>query len=125
MTERDLGLYIELMIEAARQALSYTCELSEEEFLASQLTQDAVSMCLVVIGENARRILRIDPAFAKKHSNVPWLDMAHMRDRIAHAYEKLQMRIVWKTARTDLQPLLKLLEPILATLPDPDPPAIP
>lgn len=125
MTGRDLGLYIELMIDAANQALSYTCELSEDEFLDSPLTQDAVSMCLVVIGENARRVLRADPTFAEKHAIVPWLDMAHMRDRIAHGYEKVQMRIVWKTATTDLQPLLKLLEPILATLPDPDPPAIP
>jgi uncharacterized protein with HEPN domain len=124
MKDGDPGLYIELMLDAAIQALPHVKGLSEQEFLSSRLNQDAVSMCLVVIGENARRLIRAHPDVIERHSAVAWLDMAHMRDRIAHGYEKLQMQVVWKTVTTDLRPLVDMLEPILASLPDPDSPAI-
>lgn len=43
-----------------------------------------------------------------------------MRDRIAHSYETLDIKVVWATAPGDLQPLIARLEPILTALPDPD-----
>ena len=114
-----------MMMDAARHAISFVEGYSEEQFLESMRTQHAVSMCIVVIGENARRLLTSHRALTELHPDIPWLEMAHMRDRIAHGYEKLHMRIVWETATTNLKPLLDMLEPILASLPDPDSPAIP
>lgn len=125
MKDGDPGLYVELMTDAARQASSHVKGLSEQEFLSSRLAQDAVSMCLLVIGDNARRLVRTRSDLADAFPSVSWLDVAHMQDRIAHGYEKLQMQVVWKTVTTDLQPLVDMLEPILASLPDPDSPKFP
>lgn len=63
---------------------------------------------------------RNSPSFVQDVDSVPWLDIAHMRDRIAHGYECLNVAVIWETVRDDLKPLVATLEPILAALPAPE-----
>ena len=47
--------------------------------------QDAVIRNLEVIGEAAKNIQRVDPAFADLHANIPWQVMYAMRNRLIKA----------------------------------------
>ena len=51
MSERDVFLVLDQMLEAARLAASYVDGMQEEEFLADTRTQQAVAMNLLIIGE--------------------------------------------------------------------------
>ncbi|WP_406856101.1 HepT-like ribonuclease domain-containing protein [Alsobacter sp. KACC 23698] len=116
----DPGLYIELMAKAARDAIIFVEGLSDQDFLIDEKTQHAVSMCLIVIGENAKRLFAVAPDAMRGHDDIPWISMARMRDRIAHGYEDLHMGVIWKTVRDDLPPLVKALETMLLSYPDPE-----
>lgn len=116
MNAHDPAIYVEQIILAARNAGNFVEGLSEEAFLDDMRTQHAVAMSLIIIGENGKRLLRKCPDWVKQNSHVPWLQMANIRDRIAHGYETLNFVTIWKTVRDELPPLLQMLEPILADL---------
>lgn len=116
----DPGLYIELMANAARDAIIFVEGLSEQDFLADKKTQHAVAMCLIVIGENTKRLIAAAPDAMRGHDDIQWINMARMRDRIAHGYEGLHMGVIWETVRDDLPPLIESLETMLLAYPDPE-----
>jgi uncharacterized protein with HEPN domain len=120
MRGADPGLYVERMAKAARDAINFVEGLTENSFLADERTQHAVSMCLIVIGENTKRLIAAAPDAMRGHDDIQWINMARMRDRIAHGYEDLHMGVIWDTVRDDLPPLVKALETMLLAYPDPE-----
>jgi uncharacterized protein with HEPN domain len=100
-------IHLAEMIEAAERIASYIADLDEAGFLASALINDAVSLNLLVIGEGAshlsQKLRLLDP-------ETPWLDLAGLRNRIAHGYARVDLRIVWRIVQTDLPPLKTRLE---------------
>ena len=74
---------------------------------------------LLQIGELSRNGL--DEAFITAHPEVPWRQMYGMRNRIAHDYEGIRMRIIWETISQDFGPLRDTLKTILSALEEPLP----
>lgn len=60
--------YLDHMLEAALQACAYAEGLSKEEFLHDKRTQQAVILNLILIGEEATKLLKDDEAFADQLS---------------------------------------------------------
>jgi uncharacterized protein with HEPN domain len=56
---------------------------------------------------------RLSPVFRFRYPNVPWSDMAVMRDKLIHAYEAVDYDEVWKTATKDIPELLLWVTPLL------------
>jgi uncharacterized protein with HEPN domain len=81
-------------------------------FLSSELIQDAVIRNLEIIGEAANNVLREDASFATKHADIPWQVMYAMRNRLSHAYDKVDLEIVWKTIQRDLPELYQLIKEV-------------
>ncbi len=71
--------------------------MDESAFLADRKTQSAVIMQLEVIGQLAKKTS--DETRAK--IDVPWKEMAGMRDWVAHDYFSLELPLVWETVSTD------------------------
>ena len=94
------------MLVAAEKMQAYTAGVTEAEFLASGLTADAVSLNLLVLGEEANRLSEptraLDPL-------IPWRDLISLRHRIAHGYARIDLRIVWRIVQDDLPPLAQRL----------------
>ncbi len=44
---------------------------------------------------------------------VPWTEMQAMRNILTHDYDRVEAGIIWDTIRTDLPPLVPLLEKVL------------
>ncbi len=92
-----LTLWIEQMREAAGNACSYIDGLDFEAFEHDKRTQQAVVLNLLLIGEVASRITESTPDFSAAHPEIPWAAMRGMRNRIAHGYFELDIKVVWDT----------------------------
>ena len=99
----------DMLIESqfARQFLG---EKSYDEFVADPLASRAVVRSLEVVGEACRRLPR---EFREKYPQVPWADIAGMRDRLIHDYTGINYRIVWDTVKQKLPGLEAELNAIL------------
>ena len=78
--------------------------------LADGLVFDAVRVRLIEIGEAVKAI---DPTFLASEPEVPWIDIAGMRDHLAHRYFDTDHAIVAATIEQDLPPLLAAVHRLL------------
>ena len=85
------------MLEAATLACSYVREMTQDEFLRDKKTQQAVVLNLLLIGEEATKVMRDHETFTREHPQVPWRGMRGMRNRIAHSYFEIDLITVWDT----------------------------
>jgi uncharacterized protein with HEPN domain len=76
--------------------------MSEENFLQSPTTQDAVIRNLEIIGEACHNVLRHHPAFAASHPGVPWRSPYEMRNALIHGYFGVDLVSTWATIVNDL-----------------------
>ncbi len=104
------------MREAIANARSDIGSLSKDEFLADGKTQRAVIESLIVIGEAANIIMRLDPDIAERAPDA-WQqlhDAYDMRIVLTHEYFRVDPTVVWDTVRNDLPTLDALVESLLA-----------
>jgi len=62
---------------------------------------------LLVIGEAVKRL---SDEFRGRDSQIPWIRIAGMRDKLIHAYDAVDLDEVWNTVSKDIAPLISLLE---------------
>lgn len=105
-TERRISDYLEHIQQAIERISRYTGGMDQVGFLQNEMVQDAVIRNLEIIGEASNNIRKCDPDFAKAHDDIPWLVIYAMRNRVSHAYHKIDFEIVWKMIWNDL-PLLR------------------
>ena len=53
--------YLLHMLEAADRVLEYTAGVTEEQFVANQMLQDALVLNIEIIGESANNLLEVGP----------------------------------------------------------------
>jgi len=97
--------YLGHILAAIERIERHTAGVDELGFLNSELIQDAVIRNIEIIGEAANNIQRVDPAFAAAKFEIPWQVMYAMRNRLSHAYDKVDFEMVWKTICNDLPDL--------------------
>jgi uncharacterized protein with HEPN domain len=60
-----------------------------------------------VIGEAVKRL---SEDFRARHSEIPWIRIARMRDKLIHQYDAVDLDEIWKTVTKDVAPLISFLE---------------
>lgn len=70
-----------------------------DRFLASHTYQNAISMCILQIGELFKRL---SDDFLQEYTYIPWSLIAKTRDNYAHHYGTVDFEMVWTTAVDDL-----------------------
>ena len=71
----------------------------------------AVERCLEIMGEAAKNV---SPEFASQHAEIPWSDLAKVRDRLSHHYHRVDPAQLWTMASADVPAVLvrlRALEP--------------
>jgi uncharacterized protein with HEPN domain len=94
-------LYLESIRDCLDRIAEYT-ETGEETFLVSRLIQDGVIRNLEVIGEATKNL---SAELRASNPEVPWRQIAGMRDVLIHDYLKVNLARVWRTVVSDLPPL--------------------
>src|SRR5437588_7965577 len=110
---RDL-VYLRDMVDSARRAMSYAAGMSDAQFYATPVVQDAVAWRITIIGEAARRV---SEASRRQMPGLPWRLIVQMRNKLVHEYGKSRTDIVWETLGSDLPPLMGVKEAFLASPP--------
>lgn len=112
MTHKDWRVRIEDMLEAIERITRYVDGMNAQEFVASDITQDAVLRNLEVLGEASKRV----PYFIiAAHGEIPWSRIGDMRNILVHEYHSVDPTIILDCARNDLPPLVGPLKAILAS----------
>ena len=94
------------IVDSIEKILSYTAGMSFEQFRKDSKTIDAVIRNFTIIGEAARHI---PDDIVQSHPEIPWREMADLRNIIVHEYSGVNEKIIWETIQTDLPGLLSSL----------------
>jgi uncharacterized protein with HEPN domain len=101
--ERNVGIFLHDILDNISRIERFTKGITFEQFSTDEKTYFATIQCIEIIGEAAKHI----PVSVRSgYPDVPWNDMAGMRDKLIHAYFGTDPISVWKVVIEDL-PVLK------------------
>ncbi len=95
---------------AIRRILRYTDNISRAELEMNDEKTSAILYQIAVIGEATKRLSH---EFRQQHPEIPWRDIAGMRDVLIHKYDQVDFDVIWDVVQTKLPELLTLIEPLL------------
>lgn len=96
--------------EAARLIGEFAADMDKSAFDKDRKTQSAVLHQLMIIGEAVKRLT---PEYKALHAEIPWSQIAGMRDFLIHAYHAVDLDEVWNTVTKDVPALLAAITPLL------------
>lgn len=108
--------YLLHMLEAMDRVLEYTAGVTEEQFVANQMLQDAVVRNIEIIGEAANNLLEVGPEFAARYPSIPFARIYGMRNRVAHSYFAVSTAMIWDSVQVDVPELRQQVVNVLAEL---------
>ena len=106
---RQVDDYLNDINEAIEDIKKFIGNISYEEFIADKKTTNAVIRSLEVLGEATKNIPLI---IRKQHPDIPWSQMAGMRDVLIHNYMGVDLMTVWKVITERLPDLQSKIEKI-------------
>jgi len=101
--DKNDALNLRHMVNAIEQLERYIRGMSENEFAARVMVQDAAAFQVGVVSEAAKNI---SAEFQEAHPKVPWKTLIRFHNQIIGDDYKLDLPTAWNVIQDDL-PLLK------------------
>ena len=106
---KDDRFYLLHVRDAIDDVLTYALP-GREAFFADRLRQDAVIRKVEVIGEAVKGI---SEATRAQCPDIPWRQIAGMRDKMIHEYFGVNLQLVFDAVRLDLPKLKEKVDALL------------
>ena len=94
--KRDYSLYIKDILDCIERIEEFIGDMNFDQFLQDDKTSSAVVRKLEIIGEATKNIPK---SITQKYKEIPWKEMARMRDKIIHFYFGVDYEIVWNVIK--------------------------
>lgn len=111
--KRDYKLFIKDILDSITKIEKFIKNMNFEQFVKDEKTNNAVIHKLEIIGEATKNI---PPDIRNKYKEIPWSDMAKIRDKISHFYFGIRYEIIWKVVKKRLPQLKPVIKKILNDL---------
>ena len=107
---RDYKLFIKDILDAIEKIEEFVTGMDFEEFKNDDKTVSAVVRKLEIIGEATKNI---PDEIRQRYPDLPWKEMAKIRDKLIHGYFVVDHQIVWNVVKKELPFLKPKIEKIL------------
>lgn len=115
---KDPKIFVEHILECVERVEEYMKGVTKDEFLNSTQLQDAVIRRIEIIGEAAKRV----PTKIKdRYIDIPWKQIAAMRDILIHEYFGVDLELTWKVAKEDVRELKEKISRVKKDLEEKNP----
>ncbi len=115
MSKRSLELLVEDIWESIEKIERYIEGMTQDNFQSDEKTTDAVVRNLEIIGEAAGRL---PEEFTNRHSEIEWIKITGLRNRIVHEYFGVDLQIIWQILKKDLPAFKASLKKLRSELKD-------
>jgi uncharacterized protein with HEPN domain len=107
---KDDRVYLEHIRDAVRDVSTYT-DVGRDAFLADRMRQDATLRKLEVIGQAVKNL---SDGVKSRQPQIPWKQIAGMRDKVIHDYFGVNLEIVWAVIEKNLPELKVAVDALLS-----------
>lgn len=87
------------ILDCCHKIETYLADIDESTFVQNTMLQDAVVRNIEIIGEASKNL---SEGLRSQNPDIPWREIARMRDKVVHHYFKVDLQIVWQTAKEDI-----------------------
>ena len=101
------------IIQAINSIEKFVNDMTYNELISDDKTVSAVIRKFEIIGE-ASKIISQD--IKDRHPEIPWKNMAGMRNALIHAYCGVDYKLVWDSIKIQIPKVKLLLERVLEEL---------
>lgn len=109
---KDPRVYLKHILDNIQKIEKDLNKLCKKDFLNSDTIQDASIRRLEIIGEATKNLPK---SFKEKHPEIDWKSIAGLRDILIHEYFGIDLDLVWKIIKKDIEPLKKHIESLITT----------
>lgn len=106
-------LFIQHILDSILSIEEYTQNVSKEDFVSkkeNKMMRAAVIREFEVIGEAVKNL---SEEIKKSYPDLPWRDIANMRNKLIHEYFGVNMKVVWGAIKEDLPMLRQTMNELL------------
>ncbi len=112
--QRDKSTIIDIL-HAAKNIVDFVEGLTYDEFSEDTKTRSAVLHQAMIVGEAVKRL---SEEYRENHEQVPWDNMAGLRDVLIHQYNSVDYREIWNVATGELPEIIQKLEELAPEPPE-------
>jgi uncharacterized protein with HEPN domain len=102
--------YLRHVLDECRFLIAASNGITFNQFIHDPVRQRAFQRSLEIIGEAAKNV---PFEFRDRHPELPWKEMAAMRDRLIHGYFGVDDAIVWDVVANHAPPLAEAVARLL------------
>lgn len=99
MKNKEPIFFLQDIQNSVAKIFKYTTNIDYQEFISNDMLKDAVERNFEIIGEAVKNL---SEDFKNQYPNIPFKQVAGMRDKLIHDYFGVDYEIVWKTIKDKL-----------------------